>query len=56
MPCQLMVGFFAYAKSLEIKVDKEELEGMFDIQNMVGILIFLWPYDLPEVYLAFCVS
>ncbi|CAL0320083.1 unnamed protein product [Lupinus luteus] len=26
MPCQLMVGFFAYAKSLEIKVDKEELE------------------------------
>ncbi|THG13875.1 hypothetical protein TEA_015049 [Camellia sinensis var. sinensis] len=27
MPCQLMVGFFAYAKSLEISVDKEELEG-----------------------------
>ncbi|KAL1816033.1 hypothetical protein ACET3Z_018607 [Daucus carota] len=27
MPCQLMVGFFAYAKSLEIYVDKEELEG-----------------------------
>ncbi|XP_020208306.1 nudix hydrolase 19, chloroplastic isoform X2 [Cajanus cajan] len=26
MPCQLMVGFFAYAKSLEITVDKEELE------------------------------
>ncbi|XP_061363128.1 nudix hydrolase 19, chloroplastic-like [Gastrolobium bilobum] len=26
MPCQLMVGFFAYAKSLEINVDKEELE------------------------------
>ncbi|XP_028071215.1 nudix hydrolase 19, chloroplastic [Camellia sinensis] len=26
MPCQLMVGFFAYAKSLEISVDKEELE------------------------------
>ncbi|XP_010250024.1 PREDICTED: nudix hydrolase 19, chloroplastic [Nelumbo nucifera] len=26
MPCQLMVGFFAYAKSLEIHVDKEELE------------------------------
>ncbi|KAL2479676.1 Nudix hydrolase 19 [Abeliophyllum distichum] len=26
MPCQLMVGFFAYAKSLEIDVDKEELE------------------------------
>ncbi|MED6113531.1 Nucleoside diphosphate-linked moiety X motif 19, mitochondrial [Stylosanthes scabra] len=26
MPCQLMVGFFAYAKSFEIKVDKEELE------------------------------
>ncbi|EOY30993.1 Nudix hydrolase isoform 2 [Theobroma cacao] len=26
IPCQLMVGFFAYAKSLEIDVDKEELE------------------------------
>ncbi|KAJ4708306.1 Nudix hydrolase 19 chloroplastic [Melia azedarach] len=26
MPCQLMVGFFAYAKSLEINVDKKELE------------------------------
>uniref|UniRef100_A0ACD6A9H9 Uncharacterized protein n=1 Tax=Avena sativa TaxID=4498 RepID=A0ACD6A9H9_AVESA len=26
MPCQLMVGFFAYAKSLEILVDKKELE------------------------------
>ncbi|KAK4265101.1 hypothetical protein QN277_026197 [Acacia crassicarpa] len=26
MPCQLMIGFFAYAKSLEINVDKKELE------------------------------
>lgn len=26
MPCQLMVGFLAYAKSLEINVDREELE------------------------------
>ncbi|XP_028801582.1 nudix hydrolase 19, chloroplastic-like [Neltuma alba] len=26
MPCQLMVGFFAYAKSLDINVDKKELE------------------------------
>ncbi|KNA13558.1 hypothetical protein SOVF_115600 [Spinacia oleracea] len=26
MPCQLMVGFYAYAKSLEISVDKDELE------------------------------
>ncbi|KAI0487838.1 hypothetical protein KFK09_027661 [Dendrobium nobile] len=26
MPCQLMVGFFAYAKSFEIRVDKAELE------------------------------
>lgn len=26
MPCQLMVGFYAFAKSLEINVDKEELE------------------------------
>lgn len=56
MPCQLMVGFFAYAKSREINVDKDELEGRFDIQNMVGILIFVWPYDLPEEYLASCVS
>lgn len=27
MPCQLMIGFFAYAKSFEINVDKAELEG-----------------------------
>ena len=27
MPCQLMVGFFAYARTREINVDKEELEG-----------------------------
>ncbi|CAO2822704.1 unnamed protein product [Amaranthus hypochondriacus] len=26
MPCQLMIGFFAFAKSLEINVDKTELE------------------------------
>ncbi|MQM09346.1 hypothetical protein Taro_042216 [Colocasia esculenta] len=26
MPCQLMVGFFAYAKSFNINVDKKELE------------------------------
>ncbi|XP_062077990.1 nudix hydrolase 19, chloroplastic isoform X2 [Humulus lupulus] len=26
IPCQLMVGFFAHAKSFEINVDKEELE------------------------------
>ncbi|KAM0026287.1 putative NAD(+) diphosphatase [Helianthus debilis subsp. tardiflorus] len=26
MPCQLMIGFFAYATSLDIKVDKSELE------------------------------
>ncbi|KAJ4809636.1 NADH pyrophosphatase [Rhynchospora pubera] len=26
MPCQLMVGFFGYAKSLDIHVDKKELE------------------------------
>lgn len=26
MPCQLMVGFLAYASSLEINVDKQELE------------------------------
>jgi len=24
-----MMGFFAYAKTLEIKVDKQELEGIF---------------------------
>lgn len=28
MPCQLMVGFFAYAKTFEIFVDKVELEGI----------------------------
>ncbi|OWM65969.1 hypothetical protein CDL15_Pgr015394 [Punica granatum] len=27
MPCQLMVGFYAYAKSQVLNVDKEELEG-----------------------------
>ncbi|KAF3453667.1 hypothetical protein FNV43_RR04108 [Rhamnella rubrinervis] len=26
MPCQLMIGFFAFSKSLEINVDKAELE------------------------------
>ncbi|KAI4380672.1 hypothetical protein MLD38_006837 [Melastoma candidum] len=26
MPCQLMVGFYAYARSREVNVDKEELE------------------------------
>ncbi|CAH8271691.1 unnamed protein product [Arabidopsis lyrata] len=26
MPCQLMLGFFAFAKTLDINVDKEELE------------------------------
>ncbi|KAL6523494.1 hypothetical protein OROGR_017097 [Orobanche gracilis] len=35
MPCQLMIGFFAYAKTLEINMDKEELEvicrGSFDV-------------------------
>lgn len=31
MPCQLMVGFYAYAKSLELNVDKEELEGTQEI-------------------------
>jgi len=38
MPCQLMVGFFAYAKSLEINVDKEELEGM--IATIVSLNLF----------------
>ena len=27
MPCQLMVGFIAHAKSFDIQVDKNELEG-----------------------------
>lgn len=31
IPCQLMMGFFAYAKSLEIDVDKEELEGIYTL-------------------------
>ncbi|TQD90524.1 hypothetical protein C1H46_023962 [Malus baccata] len=30
-PGQLMFGFFAYAKSLEINVDKDELEGTQEI-------------------------
>lgn len=30
MPCQLMVGFFAYANSFEIRVDKKELEGIYN--------------------------
>ncbi|XP_022999270.1 nudix hydrolase 19, chloroplastic [Cucurbita maxima] len=38
MPCQLMVGFFAYAKSFDINVDKGELEdaqwhGREDVRN-----------------------
>lgn len=46
MPCQLMVGFFAYAKSLDINVDKEELEGNF---RFLILLIFDW---LPSTYNA----
>jgi hypothetical protein len=34
-----MVGFFAYAKSLEIKVDKEELEGILSISVSLNLLI-----------------
>lgn len=41
MPCQLMIGFFAYAKTLEINVDKEELEGTF-MQ-----LFFPFPFPFP---------
>ncbi|CAI9100192.1 OLC1v1037137C4 [Oldenlandia corymbosa var. corymbosa] len=33
IPCQLMVGFYAYAKSLDISVDKGELEGTFPIAS-----------------------
>lgn len=29
MPCQLMMGFFAYAKTFNIHVDKAELEGNY---------------------------
>jgi hypothetical protein len=39
MPCQLMVGFFAYAKSLEINVDKEELEGILAINVSLNLRI-----------------
>ena len=42
MPCQLMVGFFAYAKSLEINVDKEELEGTLNVQKCNGIYNFIF--------------
>lgn len=31
MPCQLMLGFFAFAKTLDINVDKEELEGIYKL-------------------------
>lgn len=42
MPCQLMVGFFAFAKTLDINVDKDELEGIltsnsFECQEFVNI-------------------
>lgn len=37
MPCQLMVGFFAYAKSLDIKVDKAELEGILTNVHIICI-------------------
>lgn len=39
MPCQLMVGFFAYAKSREINVDKEELEGTVVLNSQPEMLI-----------------
>lgn len=37
MPCQLMVGFLAYAKSLEINVDKAELEGISNHYDCLSI-------------------
>lgn len=30
MPCQLMMGFFAYAKTFDIHVDKSELQGNYN--------------------------
>ena len=39
MPCQLMVGFFAYAKSLDIKVDKAELEGILTNVHIICIIM-----------------
>lgn len=39
MPCQLMVGLFAYAKSLDIKVDKAELEGI--LTNVICLVSHL---------------
>lgn len=44
MPCQLMVGFFAYAKSREINVDHEELEGTYKIysSSLFGLLTLLF--------------
>ncbi|MFQ6651038.1 hypothetical protein Gotur_022492, partial [Gossypium turneri] len=44
IPCQLMVGFFAYAKSLEINVDKEELEVLIPIRcsSKIAIMVILF--------------
>ena len=44
MPCQLMLGFFAFAKSLDINVDKEELEGKSNFN-------FFW--KIPKSFLTF---
>lgn len=40
MPCQLMVGFLAYAKSFEINVDKKELEGNIITQLLLILTSF----------------
>ena len=38
MPCQLMLGFFAFAKTLDINVDKEELEGIiYVLKQLFGV-------------------
>jgi hypothetical protein len=46
MSCQLMVGFFAFAKSFDIRVDKKELEGndpSFLLEELVFI-VKLWDF------------
>lgn len=46
MPCQLMLGFFAYAESFDIKVEKTELEGIDFNQNSTSSF-FTTQFPLP---------
>ncbi|KAG0495994.1 hypothetical protein HPP92_000609 [Vanilla planifolia] len=57
MPCQLMVGFFAYAKSLEIRVDKSELEdAQWHSREDVKTALTLAHYEKAQRAAAFKVN